>query len=218
MNCYRQGYSNHIDFISKEAWVDPVQMNICRYNNGFESGQNGVPFMSSNLYAYINSLKTEVLKTYSPMELTEVDYSEDGIYYYLPEELKKVIVSKQIVMSSRYQASGSLKDDNKDYVVCQMGPLWIPSEFEITGSVIFGNAGSSVCQFTQYPIFSFSQRSRVFYYPPSANNNTASVWTATPCSNSSTEFTYLSPSNGWFLRNGTADRNDCRPLICFRIC
>lgn len=152
---YRTGAApqkRHIDFITQETWPETFQMNLVDYNNG--TSDQPVPWLASNGYLYVNSLAGQVPNsTTLPLEMTDVDYTTSGIYYYLPDELKAVITEKLAYINTRYSKSGLLTDDNSQQFA-NLGKLWIPSEFEIAGSSILGSAATKDgTGYVQYPLF-----------------------------------------------------------------
>lgn len=111
------------------------------------------PWLASDLYLYANSLKGHVAggtsKT-SPVKL--VDYTKDGIWSKLPEALKAVIVTKRLLLPTRYSASGVLSSTN-GWKWENAGKLWIPSEMEVYGCGVWANSACDKGGFVQYPIF-----------------------------------------------------------------
>lgn len=116
------------------------------------------PWLASDLYLYVNSLKGHVAggtsKT-SPVKL--VDYTNDGIWSKLPEALKAVIVTKRALLPQRYSASGVLTNNNF-WGWRDMGKLWIPSEVEVYGYGVWANNALDKGGFVQYPIFNCNMR------------------------------------------------------------
>ena len=116
------------------------------------------PWLASDLYLYVNSLKGHVAggtsKT-SPVKL--VDYTKDGIWSKLPEALKAVIVTKRALIPKRYSTSGVLSNNN-DCGWQDMGKLWIPSEVEVYGCGVWANNALDKGGFVQYPIFNCNMR------------------------------------------------------------
>ena len=113
------------------------------------------PWLASDLYHWLNSLSGQVPNgTDLNPAVTHVDYTQDGLYYYLPQELKSVIVEKRAYLPKRYSASGLLSDDNSGGWE-NIGKLWLPSEFEVYGAPVWGGKGghSTAGNCVQYPIF-----------------------------------------------------------------
>lgn len=146
-----QRVGNHIDFICKELWNDVHVMNKVNYNNG--NANSPSPFLASDLNYWLNSMSGNVPNSTSdPSVTTEVDYTTSGVLYYLPDKLKNQIITKRILLPSRYTAGKVLTNDNSwDWQ--STGKLWIPSEVEVYGAPCFGNSGYGAGGFVQYPLF-----------------------------------------------------------------
>lgn len=116
------------------------------------------PWLASDLYLYVNSLKGHVAggtsKT-SPVKL--VDYTNDGIWSKLPEALKTVIVAKRALLPQRYSASGVLSNSNS-WGWQDTGKLWLPSEIEVYGHGTWADNPWDKGGFIQYPIFNCNTR------------------------------------------------------------
>lgn len=146
-----QQVGNHIDFICKELWNDLHIMNKVNYNNG--NANSSSPFLASDLNYWLNSMSGNVPNSTSDAAVTtEVDYTTDGVLYYLPDKLKNQIITKRILLPSRYTAGSVLTSDN--FWAWQItGKLWIPSEVEVYGAACWGNNGYGAGGFVQYPYF-----------------------------------------------------------------
>lgn len=146
-----QQVGNHIDFICKELWNDPHAMNKVNYNNG--NANSPSPFLASDLNYWLNSMSGTVPNSTSdPSVTTEVDYTADGVLYYLPDKLKNQIVPKRIILPNRYTEGQVLTNDNS-WTWQSTGKLWIPSEVEVYGMTCWGNSGYGAGGFVQYPYF-----------------------------------------------------------------
>lgn len=142
---------NHIDFICKELWNDLHAMNKIDYNNGNTNSPN--PFLASDLNYWLNSMSGTVQNSKTdPANTVEVDYTSDGVIYYLPDKLKNQIITKRVLLPSRYKADSVLTQDNS-WAWQSTGKLWIPSEVEVYGMTCWGNNGYGAGGFIQYPIF-----------------------------------------------------------------
>ena len=155
INTYKgYGYTivgNHIDFICKELWNDRHVMNKVNYNNG--NANNSSPFLASDLNYWLNSMSGNVPNSTSdPSVTTEVDYTTDGVLYYLPDKLKNQIITKRIMLPSRYTEGKVITSDNS-WAWQSTGKLWIPSEVEVCGAPFWGNSGYGMGGFVQYPLF-----------------------------------------------------------------
>ena len=117
-------------------------------------------------------------------------------------------------MEYRYSASGALTDGTS-WGWQDLGPLWVPLEYEVFGSTIWGTKGWSQGQGVQYPIFANSFLNRI----KGAGNGggRCTWWTASVRSGTSTLCVSVNcvggsgDSNGWSASNGL-----CVP-VCFRI-
>lgn len=128
--------SHHIDFISKDCFNQTVKWNTTDNNNG--SGTNSSPYIMSNL-------RTFLITT---------------LYSYLPAAVKAVVNNKRMLMEYRYSSSGALTDSTS-WGWQDLGPLWVPLEYEVFGSSIWGTKGWSQGQGVQYPIFANSFLNRI---------------------------------------------------------
>lgn len=146
-----QQVGNHIDFICKELWNDLHVMNKVNYNNG--NANSPSPFLASDLNYWLNSKSGNVPNSTSDAAVTtEVDYTTDGVLYYLPDKLKNQIITKRILLPSRYTAGSVLTSDNS-WAWQITDKLWIPSEVEVYGAPCWGNSGYGMGGFVQYPLF-----------------------------------------------------------------
>lgn len=169
------------------------------------------PWLASNLYAYLNSLAMQVPNGtgFNP-DITQVDYTQSGVWYYLPDSLKNVIVEKRILLPTRYSATAALNSDNS-WAWANVGKLWIPSEVEITGCPIWGDKGCGAGGFVQYPVFSCSMN-RV---KGLGNGGSRSLWwTLSAYSGHSTRFVLVSYYGGVY---GSSAADASGAPICFRI-
>jgi hypothetical protein len=150
---------HHIDFICVELWTKRRVFNKVNFNNGISSDVP-YPWLASDLYHFCNSLSGTV-----PNEAVvgggdgeAVDYTADGIYYYLPDALKAVIIQKRMLLPKRYSASGLLSSDNGSGWA-NAGYLWLPTEWEVYGGTVWGATGyGSAGTAVQYPLFAHSMR------------------------------------------------------------
>lgn len=113
------------------------------------------PWLASDLYHWLNSLAGQVPNgTGLNPAVKHVDYTQGGVYYYLPANLKNVIVEKRAYLPKRYSASGLLSDDNAGGWE-NIGKLWLPSECEVYGAPCWGGKGgyATMGNNIQYPIF-----------------------------------------------------------------
>lgn len=137
---------HHIDFISRdclnEQWIvynngteDPDTGDWIVSNNGTKTQKN--PFMASELYQSLNN-------------------TTNGIITTLPTDLRNIIINKQALMEQRYSASSTSLTENSGWGWVNMGPLWLPTEYEVFGHCVWSDskygAGGGGCNI-QYPIF-----------------------------------------------------------------
>lgn len=136
---YRTGdveIGHHIDFISKDCNPIPMQWNTTNNNNG--SAANAAPWMVSNIRSILNSTW----------------------YSYLPAALQAQIIEKRAYIETRY-TSGSTLTDSTGAAWNDIGKLWVPSEFEVFGGIVWGTRGYSQNGSVQYPIFVGNSEKRI---------------------------------------------------------
>lgn len=134
-NTTDQPVPHHIDFISRDCYSQAVQWNTTNNNNGVAGNEH--PYLASNVYRFLENL-----------------------YNQLPEKTKAVIKNKRTLLEKRYSAAGALSDST-NWGWADAGKLWLPTEYEVYGSVVWGTKGWSVGQAVQYPIFANSWRNRL---------------------------------------------------------
>ena len=143
---------NHIDFISASVWPTTFKMNLKNFNNGLDADHQ-YPWLSSNGYHFLNSLAGDVPNGTGNLPETEaVDYTAGGVYFFLPDALKNVIVEKRMYIPKRFSASGIQSEDNAGGWE-NIGKLWLPSEVEVTGAPIWGCNKYGAMGSVQYPLF-----------------------------------------------------------------
>jgi hypothetical protein len=157
---YRYGSADvghHIDFISRDCWPTTHVWNKVNFNNGTTVSPS--PWLASDICAWLYSLQTDVPNaTTADPALVTVDYSTTGVYDKLPAALKNVIVTKHLLMPTRYTAGQLLTDDNY-WLWGNMGKLWLPYEVEVFGRDIWGSRnGYSDHGMQQYAIFNCNMR------------------------------------------------------------
>jgi hypothetical protein len=131
----------------------------------------------------------------------------------LPAALRNVIVQKHILISTRQSIVAVLTDDNS-ILRLDIGNLWVPSEVELFGSVIFGTPGRSAAGFVQYPIFESNVTKRI---KRMVNGDIAvSWWLCVPQSGSSANIAHALV-NGSPGQINASTSNICTVPICFRI-
>lgn len=170
------------------------------------------PWLASDLYHWLNSKAGQVPngKTVNPA-VVHVDYTSGGVYYYLPDTMKAVIVEKRAYLPERYNASQLLTDDNGGSFH-DMGKIWVPSEVEVYGAPLYGSkfASAGSCQ---YPIFhSMENRKKVNISNPGQQ---ISWWHSSPYSGSAAD-----ACAGAFNVNAAhiaANSTGGFAVVCFRI-
>lgn len=214
MNTYT-GYGdtevgNHIDFICKELWEDLHVMNKVDYNNGNANSPN--PFLASDLNYWLNSMSDTVPNSKTDSAVTvAVDYTTDGILYYLPDKLKKQIITKRILLSRRYTEGSVLTQDNS-WAWQSTGKLWIPSEVELYGMTCWGNNGYGAGGFVQYPIFiGNTNRAK----KRCSNKDRYGWWLLSAHAGNSTSFAYV--ANSGVCNYYSATNTQIAAPVCFRI-
>jgi hypothetical protein len=127
---------HHIDFVSKDCYPVNVLWNTTNVNNG--SAANAAPWMVSNIKSVLNTTW----------------------YGYLPAALQAQIIEKRLHIETRY-SSGSTLTDSTSWEWNDVGKLWVPSEFEVYGEIIWGTKGYSQNGSVQYPVFAGNSEKRV---------------------------------------------------------
>lgn len=127
---------HHIDFISRDCLSEQwIIYNESGYNNGNSTQKN--PFMASDLYTTLND-------------------ATGGIITTLPTDLQAVIIKKKALMETRYSSSSSELVNSTGWTWVEMGPLWLPTEYEVFGQRVWSEegwgTGGGGCNI-QYPIF-----------------------------------------------------------------
>ena len=170
------------------------------------------PWLCSHLYAFLNSLKMQVLNgTGKDPAVKQVDYSQGGVYYFLPAELKAVIANKRALLGERYSASGLLNSDNS-WSWTNLGNLWVPTEMEVCGAPVWGGNGYSNGGYVQYPIFAHNMNRIKGLGDGGGRTN---WWELTPYSGASSNFCIVN-GNGNASTNGASSAWLSAP-VCFRI-
>lgn len=201
---------NHIDFICKELWNDPHVMNKVNYNNG--NANSPSPFLASDLNYWLNSMSGTVPNSTSDAAVTtEVDYTTDGVLYYLPDKLKNQIVPKMILSPSRYTAGQVLTNDNS-WAWQSTGKLWIPSEVEVYGAPCWGDSGYGAGGFVQYPLFAYNMNRAKLRC---TNKDRCTWWLLSARAGNSTYFEYVGGNGN--CGNNSATTTWIAAPVCFRI-
>jgi hypothetical protein len=202
---------HHVDFICEELWPTTRGFNKVNFNNGISSDVP-YPWLASDLYHFVNSLSGTVPSSavVGGGDGAAVNYTANGIYYYLPNALKAVIIQKRMMLPKRYSGSGVLSSDNGSGWA-NAGYLWLPTEWEVYGAPVWGNAGyGAVGTAVQYPLFAHGMRRM-----KKRNGSPSYWWLLSAYAGYSTLFASVS-------RYGTADANSTSYAgntvpVCFRV-
>jgi len=201
-----------MDFINTAPFHVMRQWNLVNYNNGLglpggsSWAAENVPWIMSDIRAWLNGLQMDVPNsTGANPPTTTVDYAETGLWPHLPATLRAVIVVKMHhSLGSRF-SPGILLTENNSFSITGDDRLWLPSEVEILGTPVLGDAQWGMQNHVQYPLFNSRSALRQRW---------ADIWTLTPVRGNSQEIVSIN-GNGVPLARPAADR--LRPLICFRI-
>lgn len=186
-----QQLGHHIDFISKDCYPEPVEWNTTGTNNG--TADQPKPYLASSLYTWLN----------------------ETLYGYLPSDVKEVIIEKVSSVESRYSSSEILVDSTSwadGGTWGSMGKLWVPTEYEVFGSIIGGTRGFSQGQPVQYPIFANSWLAR--FKNKGDGGSKCNWWLSTVYSGNSTSACFVD-SKGH--SNAASTSNSLYVPVCFRI-
>ena len=181
-----QELGHHIDFISRDCFPETVQWNTTNNNNG--NATDGSPYMVSNLHSWLATLSS-----------------------HLPQAVKDHIVTKRTILETRYSESGMLTDST-GWEWKDMGLLWVPHEYEVFGSTVWGTKGYSSAQTVQYPIFANSYLNRI--KGTGHGGSRCAWWLASVPSGHSTLACYV--ISGGYASHWSASYAGRVP-ICFRI-
>lgn len=199
-----------------------VDSHTITFNTAPATGTNNIvvtgtgseyPWLASDLYLYLNSLRGHVPAGTSknpPVKL--VDYTNDGVWSKMPDELKAVIVQKRLLLPKRYSASGVLSNHNS-WGWTNAGKLWIPSEMEVYGCGVWGNNGFDKGGFVQYPIFSCNM-DRVKGLGDGGGRY--SWWLMSASAGSASSFCYVNSAG--YANTNYASSTWVGAPVCFRIC
>lgn len=168
------------------------------------------PILASNVYAYMNSLKMGVPnEAAADPTLTEVDYTQDGIWYNIPDDLKEVIVNKRFYTGQRFTL-GSLRTADSSGGWIDLGKIWIPDEIEVYGHPVWANYQYTIMFGRQYPCFKNGNRTK-----GAGNGGSRAHWWLLPAyAGNSTNACYVG-YNGSAISNSTS--NATRVAFGFRI-
>lgn len=172
------------------------------------------PWLVSPGYAFCNSLKINTpgyqLKADGSAAVEVVDYTEGGVYYYLPDELKAVIAEKLAYIPKRFSSGDTLPTENTGAGWTNIGKIWIPTEMEMLGQYRGSNKYESRAD-VQYPLFIGQAKWRA-----PRTTSFSGQWVLTP---SDTEGSFDFFANDGALSSSTTNHASNSKAItpCFRI-
>ena len=170
------------------------------------------PWLASDLYLFLNSKAGQIPNsTDLNPAVKHVDYTQGGVYYYLPAALKEVIAEKRALLPKRYSSSGLLSDDNS-WGLENIGKLWLPTEAEVYGMPVWGGKGGYAVggSAVQYPIF-IGSMNRIKY----RNVSRYDWWVLSVYSGNTTSWCNVD-HNGSAAYSGATNTYIAVP-VCFRI-
>ena len=163
------------------------------------------PWLVSNGYHFLNSLKGMVPNgTGNNPDMAEVDYTEEGVYHFLPDWLKNVIVEKRLYIPQRYSDTAIQVEDTAGSWQ-NIGKLWLPTEYEVMGCGVGDQSRFSMIGCVQYPIFAHSMN---------RNFGRLACWSMSTFGGISTTFVLFGYTG---LCNYYLASTDYRGPVCFRI-
>lgn len=188
---YGGAVGHHIDFISRDCYpFTEGQAPVWASSNNNGTSEESCPYMVSNIKSWLNNT----------------------LYGYLPATLKNVISDKMNYLETRYSSSGVLSDSTgKSWK--NMGKLWIPTEYEVYGTCVYGTRIYSEGFNVWYPIFHDGLRHRIKHNGNGGSR--AHWWLASAYSGNPGYACYVS-SYGNPGNNGVNYPNYGVP-VCFRI-
>lgn len=142
------------------------------------------PWLASDAYHFANSLAGQVPNgTGLNPDVKHVDYTQGGIYNYLPQNLKAVIIQKRMYLPKRYSATGVLSNPNAGGWT-DIGYIWFPTECEVYGQGVWANTAYDMMgSALQYPYFAGGMNrvkkrsgSRNYWWLLSASSGFSSYW------------------------------------------
>ncbi len=138
-DAYNGSVKHHIDFISRDCYpFTPGSAPTWASSNNNGTSEESCPYMVSNIKSWLNNT----------------------LYGYLPSALKNVITDKYNYLETRYSSSGQLTDSTGRSWK-NMGKLWIPTEYEVYGSCVYGTRIYSEGFSVWYPLFQDGLRHRI---------------------------------------------------------
>ena len=167
------------------------------------------PWLATNGYRFANSLAGQVPNGagLNPA-VKRVDYTHDGIYYYLPQEWKDIIIPKRFHAAMRYSSSGLLKEPN-NYGYVDLGNIWTLNEVEFIGHGCWAANGYCTSGAAQYPLF-VSKLSPM----QTADGDNRVAYLLDPVDGGQNVWSYIY-TTGWIGKSYNASATNYMP-VCFR--
>lgn len=218
---------SQIDWCTRGLYPIPHNINNVGYNNGLATVYPTMtvyssPWLVTNMYYWLNSATGKTPNSTTVNQEGEVvDYTDSGIYNYLPNAVKNAIIDKYSHLQYRGPSGSDLSAQpaTSGYLKGNMencGKVWLPNVGELTGIDSFesGNRGYVY----QYPYFKLILN-RIKY----VNGERRRWWILTPADSSGTNW-YVSDSYGSINSlsanyNNTLDAESADNVyfpICFR--
>ena len=183
-NCDSQ--MHHIDWISKECFDTTIRWSTSSTPNNNGNANENCPYNKSNVKSQLNSLVSE-----------------------LPVEIQEVVSSKRFLLESRYAASQTLTESTS-YEWCDLGKLWLPSEYEVVGAGVWSSMPYGAGAAVQYPIFANSLKNRI----KMSGDTPGNWWTLSVCGGSPALCCYINDTG---ISSSAPTNAPMRVPICFRI-
>ena len=186
LKCTDQELAYHIDWISRDLYPVATKWKDGNNNNGTSAQQ--CPYLGSDVKSFL-----------------------DGLVSSLPAGLQAVIAEKRFLLEKRYSSGGTVTDST-GWGWESLGKLWIPSEYEVFGSVVWGTKGYSSGMALQYPIFANNWRKRI--KGNGDGGSRANWWLLSVFGGNSTDACIVNTGGGAV---GYGTSSEYRVPVCFRI-
>ena len=171
------------------------------------------PWLASDLYLWLNSMSGHIANDTAVPPTTaikRVDYTDDGVYNYLPQNLKDVIVEKRYYGEKRYSNS-SLRTSSNTAGWYNIGKLWLPNEVEICGHDVFSSTPFSIAgAMAMYPIFEKQNNVK-------RRNSRLNWWTANTANSSSGNWIAISANGNFYSTPASGSSGNVYVPVCFRV-
>lgn len=205
INCYKDNNYiayKHIDFIGDSCLMsENISVESFRWNDK-EGNNNGLEILYYPFHIppyNISSIKQELSSFYKKL---------------FPYNVKLRIKNKRLFIEHRYGASQILTDSNS-CIDTNLGELWIPTEYEVFGSTIWGTKGWSAMGSIQYPLFKYlGLHTRTMIPKEGGPSSSDGWWLATVASGNSTHACRVNESG---IADTRSVAEQCALPLCFRI-